>query len=283
MLSISPFRMAVLRDIHFVANNHGADSLGVTFDILSGNIPTPSSEVKPRYEALWTTHNLEQELDKIKAMSGEAMRFANGFMRDQIHPLLLKHTTAIFGDTGMPLHPAEALFITKILTYVLEDGLSLEAGFSVEGSHWFQQLCRLIAYNPAATKNLDGLLKLLYNDVVYDAVMLGFSILAHDAKEDFGSEQEQIDYATKAVAALAGRIPIGLEYAYVPLILAGIILAPRLTTLNENPWHSLAALKEARDGRNNLAGDAYREVFDILNNMIAKTERFLWETKVPRN
>jgi hypothetical protein len=76
---------------------------------------------------------------------------------------------------------------------------------------------------------------------------------------------------------------MGLEHVYVPLILAGTILSPRLTTVNENPWHSLASLKEARDGRNSLAGTVFQEVFDILNGVIAKTERFLWETKVPRN
>lgn len=283
MLSISPFRMAVLRDIHFSAAAEGSDSLDVTFDILAGQVPMPTNEIKPRYEALWTVRNLEQELDKIKAMSGEAQRFANSFTREHIHALLLKHTKDFFGEADMPLHPGEALFITKIMTYVFEDGLSLEAGFSLEGSRWFQQLCRLILYNPAATKNLDGLLKLLYLDALYDAILLGFSIVEHDAKEEFGDKQEQIEYATKAVAALRGQIPMGLEYVYVPLILAGTILAPRVTAINENPWHSIASLKEARDGRTSLAGGAFHEVFDILNTLIAKTERFLWETKVPRN
>jgi hypothetical protein len=281
--AISPFRMAVLRDVNFAATQHGNDCLGVTFDILSGQMPLSSSEPKPHYEALWTMNNLEQELEKIRSMSREALRFANSFTREQIHTPLLKHTKDIFGDVGMPLHPGEALFITKMLTYVLEDGLSLEAGFSLEGSRWFQQLCRLIAYNPSATQNLEALLKLLYNDVVYDAVMLGFSMVDHDAKIDFGSEAERADHASKIVAALGGQIPMGLEHMYVPLILAGAILAPRLTVVSENPWHSLASLKEARDGRNSLAGTVFQEVFDILNNVIAKTERFLWETKVPRN
>jgi len=111
---------------------------------------------------------------------------------------------------------------------------------------------------------MDALLNLLYNDVVYDAVMLGFSMVDHDAKIDFGSEAERADHASKIVAALGRRIPMGLEHVYVPLILAGTILAPRLTIANENPWHSLASLKEARDGRNSLAGTCFRR-FSIFS------------------
>jgi len=109
---------------------------------------------------------------------------------------------------------------------------------------------------------------------------LGFVMVAHSTGADFGDRAEQIAYAGRLIAALEGRAPLGLEHIYVPLVMAGVMVAPRVTVPGENPWHSLAQLEEARDGRIDLAGAAFGEVFDILNHLIESAQGALHALRI---
>ncbi|MBN1200766.1 MAG: hypothetical protein JXJ20_02810 [Anaerolineae bacterium] len=284
LLSISPFRIAALREIHFRAQVHNERQLGVLFDVLPGRFPPLKNEPMPRYEALWTVReDLQKERARAKEKAGEALNFVNRLTRKQVYPLLINRVKDAYGDGGLPLHPGEAIFLAKILTYVMQEGLDMEAGFSLAASQWFQHLCWLMAHDPNVVQNLEQLIKLVFTSVLHDAVLLGFSMVHHNAGIDFGDEHEQADHARKLTAALEGRMPVLMEYVYVPLVLAGVILNARMTMPDENPWRSLDAIQEARDGRISLAGIKFREVFDILDSLIADGERLLREMRIPRD
>jgi hypothetical protein len=282
LLSVSPFRLSVLREIAFKAEKFEEHELGITFNVLHGHLAPRPDEPMPRYEALWTVRDLEQERARAKEAAGEALRFTKTLTRHNLFTPLLNRTKDVFGGAGMPVHPGEAIFIAKILTYAMEDGLDLEPGFSLAEGSWFQRLCTLMAGDPDVINNLDHLIDLLYTAVVQDAVLLGFHMVTHATRTDFGDEQEQLGYMSKLTGALEGRMPASLEYLYVPLILAGVTLTARVTFIRENPWASMDELKEARDGRVRLAGPGLREAFDILDRLIEKAERNLWELRIPR-
>jgi hypothetical protein len=283
LLSISPVRLSVLREIEFKAQTSSEAQLCATFNLLPGHLPPRAEVPVTRYEALWTVRDLQHEQEQMKAVAAEALRFAKSLDRGLIFGPLFTRTKDIFGDAGIPLHPGETMFITKALTYVMEDGLELEQGFSLAEGYWFRRLCGLMIREPDVIKNPDRLLNLLYTAVVQDAVMLGFSMVGHDTRVDFGDLDERTAYMSKVTAALEGRVPLALEYLYVPLILAGVILNARMIVARENPWHSLEALVEARNGRIRLAGLGLREVFDILDGLIERSERLLWEMRVPKD
>ncbi len=282
LLAISPFRVAVLREIKFSARTFDAHQLGVTFDILPGNFPPRNDEPMPRYESLWTVRNLEQEQSKAREVAGEALRFARTLARTNVYQPLLARTEDLFGDSGIPLHPGEAIYIARMLVYVMENGLDLEPGFALADGHWFQRLCYLLANDPDVLQNVDHLINLLYTAVIQDAALVAFSMVTHDTRADFGDKQEQIEYVGRLVAALEGRVPLALEHVYVPLIMGGMLLAARVILPAEKPWDSLDQLKEAHSGRESLAGAAFKEVFGILDKLIEKTERVLWEMRIPR-
>lgn len=286
MLAISAFRMAVLSDIAFAADAEATDTLHVTFEILPGHFPPRQNEPMPRYESLWTTGDLEQEQKQARSMASEALRFSHSLGRQAIYEPLWDRTKNTFGDGGVPLHPGEIMYITKILTYVMEDGLDKEDNFSLAESRWFKRLCWLMAHNPDTLNNTNQLIRILYPDIVHDAVLLGFSMIPTSVKVDFGDETEQATYATRLVGALEGQVPLILEYIYVPLVMAGTLLAAQVTFPGENPWHSLERLKEAQQGRISLAGAdqaAFHEVFDILDQLVEKAQRTLWELRIPRD
>ncbi|MBN1681789.1 MAG: hypothetical protein JW966_16030 [Anaerolineae bacterium] len=282
LLSISPFRLAVLRDITFSAKSRHTNQINVSFDVLSGRFPPRSDEPMPRYEALWTISNLEQEEAKAQEMAGEALRFAHSLTRQNAFEPLLQRTKDVFGDGGMPLHPGEAMFISKVLTYVIEDGLDLEPGFSLVDGNWFKRLCWLMAHTPDALNNTDHLINLLYSAVMRDAVMVGFWMVGQDTKADFGDEQERLSFTNRLIAAVEGRRPFALEHVYVPLVMSGTLMTARMAVTGENPWHSLNLLREARNGRVRLADASFQEVFDILDRLMNRAERLLREMQIPR-
>lgn len=280
LLAISPFRLAVLRDIAFQGPPEGSETLDVAFDVLAGRFPPRPDDPPARYEPLWTSGDLQQEQARARAMSVEALSFARRLDRGAVELGLRERTRLAFGGAGMPLHPGEALFIAKLLAYVMADGLDLEPGFSLAGSHWFGRLCWLMANSPDALDDTGELLRLVYTAVVQDAAMLGFVMVEHSTGADFGDRDEQIAYTGRLIAALEGRAPLGLEHSYVPLVMAGVMVAPRVTVPGENPWHSLAQLEEARDGRIDLAGAAFGEVFDILNHLIESAQGALHALRI---
>ena len=283
LLAISPFRLNVLREIAFGANTAAPNQIVTTFDVLPGQFPQREDEPLPRYEALWTVGDMDQEFARARAKAPEALRFVNNLMRATTYPVIEARARDAYGDAGMPLHPGETTFITKMMLYVMEDGLELEEGFSLTESHWFRRLCQLMVDDAEVTQNVDRLLNLLFSSIVHDATLLSFSMVKQNTGIEFGNTSELGEYAVRLMAALEGREALSLEHVYVPLVLGGVLINARLTIANENPWHSLDAIKEARDGRISLAGAGFREVFDILDNLVANAERLLRETGVPRD
>jgi hypothetical protein len=277
LMSISPFRIAVLRDIKFKAH----EQLSITFNVQAGRLPPRSEPLQPRYEALWTQRDFEQELAKLQEVSGAATRFANTLTRTTVYNPLQTYTREIFAAAGMALLPGEITFITKLLTYVLEDGLELEQGFSLETGYWFQKLCALMIKTPDVIQNIEQTVKLLYTSAVQDAVLLGCRMLTQDMKLDFGGQQEQLGYANKVITALEGRQPISLDYVYVPFVMAGLLLTARVGLPGQNPWKAIASLKESRNERIKTAGETLHEVFEVVDELIQSTERNLRDMRIP--
>ncbi len=283
LLAISPTRLAVLRDIAFSARQVAPQQLGVMLDVYPGRLPPPDEPPQPRYEALWTLSDFRQEEQQVAASCDDALKVARALSPALLYVPLLEHTNAVFAEAGMPLHPAEALFIVRALMYVLQEGLDLEQGFSREESAWFKRLCRLLATDPDAAHDIDRLISLLYPAAIYDATMLGFYVVSSFTDADFGDQAERTKYATRLVAALEGRAPIRLEHIYVPLVLAGVALHGRVLLPGEKPWQSLIQLAHARDGRIDLVGATLGEVFELLNLLIDKARRLLTDLRIPRD
>jgi hypothetical protein len=282
LVAISPFRVAVLREVKFGAQLESLNQLRVAFDVLPGRFPARSEQAQLRYEPLWTVSEMSEKEDQAKAMASEALSFSKTFTRMTVAKPLLECTKTLYGDAGMPLHPAEAVFISKALVYVLEDGLDLEPGFSRTEGAWFKRLCQLMAEDRSLIDDIDTLIDRLYTAVLQDAVLVGFKMVSHDTRADFGDGLEQADYALRLVSLLESGSGVGLEHIYVPLVMAGTMLHGRLVLPNEKQWHNLDELKEARNGRISLADAAFGEVFNLLNTLIERAERLLKETRVPR-
>jgi hypothetical protein len=181
----------------------------------------------------------------------------------------------------MPLHPAESAMMAKTLTYIMEDGLDTEPGFSLKDSRWFQQLVGLIP-NQSLMNDLDRLLTGLFPALLYDSVLVGLNMVQTVSGDNLGSPEEQINYATEVVTAVEGSTPVDLGHVYLPLVLAGMLLNYRIRELHENPWNTLSDIQQAWQGRLRLADTSFEWISKVLADYVRRGEHALEESGIAR-
>jgi hypothetical protein len=279
-LNMSPFRLNILREVSFIATAADPDVLSAPFDIIPGlmeNIPVSA----PRYESIWTTKELPNEEATYKNNFALAEKFAAAISRSVVMEPLIEITEKRFVQIGMPLHPAEALFMSKALTYTMEDGIDLEPGFKLETSRWFQRLVSIMQ-DQYILQDSQQLVSFLYTAVLHDAVRLCLPIIERAGKQKFGTSEEHAEYADEVVMALEGRQPVDLGHIYLPLVLNGILLNQGVKLPKESLWTNIEQMREAWRGRVRLAGSAFDPVAKMLDNFLYEAEQTLIRSRVPR-
>jgi hypothetical protein len=285
LLSISSFKLQVLRDVHFAAEtwHDSSDILTTYFDVAPKIMPALNLTLKTQYEALWTHEQMvDDELppDRINA----AYRVASRMTRTAVYAHLLDEVEKRFGNRDLPLHPGEAMAIAKMMTYTLDEGLDLEPGFSVEESQWFKTLCHVLAYDESLEDMDKGELAVeyLFESALFDAVLLAFGVIGPRVREDLGDDDEQVNYANRIMTWLTSQGQPDLSYAYLPLIMGAIVINELATVNPDNPWTMLDLLREAQRGRARLFTGEKMAVFNMTADLLKFGEEALRRSRVPR-
>jgi hypothetical protein len=288
VLSVSPFKLQVLREIQFSGHtwNESAEIITAYFDIAPKRIPPSKQNLKPRYETLWAQEQMNQELELARANISVAQQIAVGAHASAYGPFL-EAAVERFANRGMPLHPGEAKAIAKMMAYTVDEAPSLEQDLDskLENTRWFQTLCQVLAHSDEL-KDMDRgelLVKYVFDAVLYEAVLVGFKVIEHRVAEDLGDRNERISYATRVAAWLAGQGQPDLNYVYLPLVLGGLAIS-RLVKhgMRENPWEIVDGLREASKGRMRLASGETVVVFQILNELLLASEKALNAQRIQR-
>jgi hypothetical protein len=207
-----------------------------------------------------------------------------GLTKATVYKPLLAAVDDRFAKRGLPLHPGEAKSIAKMMTYALDEGMDLEPGFSAQQSRWFQTLCQMLAYD----ENLDRMnkgelaVKHLFDAALFDAIILGFAVIQPKVKEDLGDVSERVNYANRLLTWFAGQGEPDLTYAYLPLILGGIVVNQFVTLREDNPWIMLDQLREAYRGRARLATGEAVAIFRMMADLLDYAEDALRRSRVTR-
>ncbi len=284
-LSVSPFRLEVLREVEFSGESHVPGQLACRFDVIPGHVKVGLSNPSPKFEQLWTAQDYEMEQGKIEESIELAEQATFEFTRSTVFEPVEAATRVKFAAAGMPLHPGETLFIAKAITYVYEDAYQFEQDFELYDARWFQWLCSLIVREPDALERDKGELAAgeLYFGALYDAVRVGLPMVELATRQRYGDAAEHRQYADKVVQAVQGNEKMDLSYVYLPLVMAGVLLNLRLKTRYENPWHSLELLEEALNGRVRLAGGRVNPILQTLTGMIEDARNLLTRSRIPRD
>ena len=91
-LSVSPFKLQVLRDVEWVDHPHNlsSENITVTFDINAQAPAALQQTLKPTYEVLWTQEQMHEETRNILGKMDEARVLATTFTRMAIYDTLLR-------------------------------------------------------------------------------------------------------------------------------------------------------------------------------------------------
>src|SRR5258706_4687437 len=126
-LALSAIRLQILRDIGFTATKVKPGLLAAGFDLLPGDPDAFRDDaVLPRYETLWTTHELPQEQAHYAALAEKAEQVAKKVNRTTVLEPLIAISERRFALAGFGLHPGEALVFRQLPAYMMENGLYLE-------------------------------------------------------------------------------------------------------------------------------------------------------------
>lgn len=284
VLSVSPFKLQVLRDVEWVDHPLDAppESITVYFDIAPKVLPEPQQALKPSYEVLWTQEKMPTERRNILNKVDEALVLAANFTRPAIFEPLLNSVTEVYAACGLPLHPAEANAITRMLVYMLEQRSQLDPNFRVEDQRWFQTLCQVLAHDAkiAQWEPGDIITRYLFEPVMYEAILVAFAVIRPRVRVNLGDRAERVNYANRMMLWLGGQTEPDLVYIYLPLALGGLMVNHQVTWRGDNPWLVIDGLREAYRGRVRLVEGSKMEIFDMLDQLLERGEDELRRSRI---
>ncbi len=260
-----------LQQMVFSAARAGRSGVAATFEVLP---PSPGgvADLTPEWVSLWTMRDHVDDSLLAERVRDQLNAVLPHLHRETVFFPLLDVVQTHFRRAGFWLKAGEAVYITKLLTLVLEQGAPEVEGEAVQPD-WFRRTCRVLADRPAVAKSVPLLVQeFLFFDLVRDAVRLGLTMIGTVTGEDFGDESEQEDYVNSVLARLQDG-GMDFQHAYLPLVLGGLIANMRVVMPEEDPRESIALLQKARHYRADREMDEYSEpVFDLTDRLIARAQ-----------
>jgi hypothetical protein len=267
-------QMRALRGLPFsIDSGKKKKYLQVPFSVLPPTIAGLAA-LRANWISLWTMSDLSDAYSIARQVAEPARACVQQLKRDKAFMPLLKATQEHFGASGYALLPPEAIFITKLLTLVLEEGITEPTVDNPRPAwpRWYIKLCRGLAQDAALAGQIEPLVtRLIYHDLIYDAVMRGFISVGAVTHEDFGSHDETGQYAEGIVAALENDQPLDFARAYLPLVMAGVIANARITMPREQIRDTVFMLSKALEKRRPEKNEANAFIFDLTDQLIEQS------------
>jgi hypothetical protein len=261
-------RIEELRRLRYSAERDRGDRLVAHFDVIAPTGPSVGLDLAAGWESLWTMRDYVDERVVIEKMHDRADQVLPSLRRNRVLIPLMKTAQECFGNAGYPLHPGEALCVAKLLTLVLESGVSSNP--DVPMPRWYVRLCRLLLTDDRAAHNLEHLVtNLIWRDLIVDATVLGFNMVGTVTRQQFGGDDELQAYAQDLAGRLLGEgQPIDFTRAYLPLVMGGLVANTRVTMPREAVRDSVDLLGKAREQRQAEMNDGNREVFTLIDLLL---------------
>jgi hypothetical protein len=264
-------QMRALRELPFsIDSGKKKKYIQVPFGVLP---PTIAGLTTPRanWISLWTVADLADDVAVARQVAEPLRATVQEFRRENVFMPLLKATQEHFGTNGYALQPPEAIFITKLLTLVLETEVVGPSGANPRPAwpRWYTKLSRLLAQDAALAGQIEPVVTcLIYPDLVYEAVLCGFETVGAATRENFGTPDEMHQYAGGIVDALGSDQPLDFARAYLPLVMGGVIANARITMPREQIRDTVFMLSKALEKRRPEKNGDNAFIFELTNQLI---------------
>ncbi|GAB4435938.1 MAG: hypothetical protein Kow00120_02900 [Anaerolineae bacterium] len=261
-------RIDALRRLAYSDRTDRRGRLIAAFDLIAPTGPSLGLNLAPEWESLWTMRDHMDAQVVIEKAGALAQQVLPNLNRNRVFMPLMKTVQARYARAGYPLHAGEALYIAKLLTLVLENGVSSNP--DVPPPHWYVRLCRLLYADQRSGHNVEHLVtELLWDDLIVDATTLAFSMIAVVTRQQLLGDAEAEAYGFNLVERLSAEKPaMDFPRVYVPLVMGGLVANTRVVLEREQVLDSVHALDQALDKRRPEMNEYNKEVFDMTEALI---------------
>ncbi len=286
-LATSPFIVQALRGIAFLEQpwdevDHRMIAL---VDIAAKKNPEKVDFPEPRYDLLWSANEYKADQARLQKVFAIAQRVAKPTAHGTLFHVVLSAIEQRFTQRGIFIYDAETAAIAKLMVYTIEDAAVREQRLSTTSMRWFRALCQNLAANERLEDaDRDELLAYtLFDDVLYDAILMGFHVLESHIVDDLGDEQERFDYAANLMNWFNGSGAAELGYIYMPLVLGGVAVGHIVErNWRDNGWVFYDKLMKVYNERIRTAREDSVILFDMLMSLLNVYSKRLKQQGVER-
>jgi len=270
-------KLTDLKKLSYSTNRRGLMGTVVEapFNILSAQIGQ-LVDLKAAWVSLWkmSDHHddsllLTQYAEKLQTLVLPKLK------RESLYPPLYETTLQRFQQSGYDIRPPEAHYITKLLVYILELAVPDESAHDyLKDPHydvqlalkrvlrgeqdaltlpaWCKGMLKAIEANPttAVEQPAVALANTGYEELLRDAMRLGFQMITTSTGEKMGSEQDMQEYADRLIGKLRSDKPtLSFSDVYLPLLMGGVIIYDRAVLKAEKMGEMLTELSRILKSR----------------------------------
>jgi hypothetical protein len=267
-------QLAALRGLPYSSESGGKKhQLQAAFEVLPPALAslTALKEQKANWVSLWTMQDYLDDRVILEKTWSIAQTATIHLKRDIVFMPLLRATQDRFKACQYPLLPPEAICVTKLLTHVLETEVPMPGPQTPLSTlpRWFMRMARLLFQEPALASQHEALAtRLVYDELLHDAIIQGFSMVSMVSGEQFGSSEETERYAEALVETLREQQPVDLARVYLPLVMAGLIGVGRVTMPREQVRDTVFMLSKALERRRAEKTPENAFIFDITGQLV---------------
>ncbi len=258
-----------LKKITYSTTRRGlmGSALEASFNVMSAQIGQ-LVDLKAAWVSLWKMSDHRDD-SLLLAQYGTQLQtdVLPKLKRDLLYHPLYQTTEQRFSQAGFELQPPEVHYITKLLVYLLEMAspeentpnylndthydvqLALKRVMRGEEEAltlpaWCKGMLKAIEANPLVIEQpATALAGSAYDDLLRDAIRLGFQMITTSTGEKMGDDEDMHEYAEKLIRKLhAGQPGLGFSEVYLPLVLGGVIIYDRAVLKTEKVGDMLTEL-----------------------------------------
>ncbi|MFN8460136.1 MAG: hypothetical protein U0401_36715 [Anaerolineae bacterium] len=229
--------------------------------------PERAPKLNPKYETIWSEDKAESLNQALQEVNSRQSKFNKELTPEGIFTTLYAESVNRFADAGLPLRIGEAITLAKILTFSCQYFLSRpDHPNALLVPMWEQAL----EAQADTTYPLEVIRSIGYFHLLKLALTLSFGLVAQATGRQpwpLNERQAVTQYIVDNIEAGQQMDP---EFLYLPLLMAGTYISNKIKLEGENPKHSLALIKKAREARRDIFLDEDMMTAGQIFNQILK-------------
>lgn len=231
------------------------------------NPPERAPRMKYTYQTIWVESNAEFYNQALQELNSRQVKLKNELTPEALYVTLYAESVNRFADTGLPLRIGEAITLAKILTYSCQYFLNNPDRYNGLLVPMWE---RALEEGLDTTHALEVVRTAGYAHLLKLALALSFGLVAQAVGRQLWPLHERQAVANFITANVESGQAIDPEFLYLPLLMAGTYISPKIKLEGEDVQHSLALMKKARQARRDLFLDEDMAQANQIFNQIMK-------------